>query len=279
MTRALLAVAGALAFGGLVAGQAPSPGVVSFPAGFKAARTADGKPDLNGIWQALNTANWDIRDHAGSGGLDAAALGVYGAQPPGLGIVEGNEIPYQSWALAKKKENFEKRLVSDPADRSVGDPEAKCYMPGLPRATYLPYPFQIIQGTDKILFAYEFAATPRIVYFGTLPPPPVDSWMGQSVGRFVGDTLEITVNGFNDQTWFDRAGDFHSDQLKVVERYTPVSPYHLNYEATIEDPKVFTRPWKVSFPLYRRMEKGARLLEFKCVEFSEDFLYGKLRRK
>jgi hypothetical protein len=279
ITAALLIASGVLAVGSLISGQAPAAGTVSFPAAYRPARTADGKPDFNGIWQALNAANWDIQDHGGSGGLNPATLGVYGAEPPGLGIVEGNDLPYQPWALAKRKENFEKRLVSEPSDRSIGDPEAKCYMPGLPRAAYLPYPFQIIQGTEKILIAYEFAATPRIVYFGPMPPPPVDSWMGQSVGRYVGDTLEITVTGFNDQTWFDRAGNFHSDQLKVVERYTPVSPYHLNYEATVEDPKVFTRPWKVSFPLYRRMEKGARLLEFKCMEFSEEFLYGKLKRK
>jgi hypothetical protein len=278
-TAALIVASGVLALGSLTSGQAPAPGTVLFPSAYRPARTADGKPDFNGIWQALNAANWDIQDHGGSGGLSPATLGVYGAEPPGLGIVEGNDLPYQPWALAKRKENFEKRLVSDPSDRSIGDPEAKCYMPGLPRAAYLPYPFQIIQGTEKILLAYEFAATPRIVYFGAMPPPPVDSWMGQSVGKFVGDTLEITVTGFNDQTWFDRAGNFHSDQLKVVERYTPVSPYHLNYEATVEDSMVFTRPWKVSFPLYRRMEKGARLLEFKCVEFSEEFLYGKLKRK
>ena len=263
-----------------IAGQAPALlGTVGFPANYKPPRTADGKPDVNGIWQALNTANWDVQDHPASKGISPEIVGVYGAQPGGLGIVEGNEIPYQPWALAKKKENFEKRLVSDPANRSVGDPETKCYMPGLPRAAYMPYPFQIIQGTDKVLIAYEFADTPRVVYFGQMRPPPVDSWMGQSVGRFVGDTLEITVTGFNDQTWFDRAGNFHSEQMKVVERFTPVSPYHLSYEATIEDPKVFTRPWKVSFPLYRRMERGARLLEFKCVEFAEEFLYGKLRRQ
>src|SRR5262245_45421537 len=266
------------AFRIVVEGQAP-PRTVTFPAHFKAPRTADGKPDGNGIWQALNTANWDIEDHPAARGLSGETIGVYGAQPGGLGIVEGGEIPYQAWAVAKRRENFEKRLVSDPSNRSIGDPEAKCYMPGLPRAAYLPYPFQIIQGTDKILIAYEFGDTPRIVHFGELGPPPVDSWMGQSVGRYVGDTLEITVTGFNDQTWFDRAGNFHSEALKVVERFTPVSPYHMQYEATIEDPKVFTRPWKISFPLYRRMEKGARLLEFKCVEFSEEFLYGKLRRQ
>jgi hypothetical protein len=258
--------------------SAQAPAVGQFAPGFTVPRTADGKPDVNGLWQALNSANWDIQDHPATSGLNPGGIGVYGAQPAGLGIVEFNEIPYQPWALARRKENFEKRLVSDPNDRNAGDPEAKCYMPGVPRATYMPYPFQIIQGTDKIMIAYEFADLARVVYLGELGPPPIDSWMGQSVGRYLGDTLEVTATGFNDQTWFDRAGNFHSEQLKVVERYTPVSPYHLSYEATVEDPKVFTRPWTIAFPLYRRMERGVRLLEFKCVEFSEEFLYGKLRR-
>lgn len=262
------------------AGQAPAgPVAGQFAAGYKAPRTADGKPDFNGIWQAVTTANWDIQDHQASAAVNPAQLGIYGAEPAGVGIVEGNEIPYQPWALAKKKENFEKRLTPDPDNRSIGDPEAKCYMPGLPRATYMPFPFQIIQGTDKILIAYEYADTGRLIHFGKMTAAPVDSWMGQSVGQFEGDTLVITATGFNDQTWFDRAGNFHSEALKVTERFTPVSPYHMMYEAMIEDPKVFTRPWKVSFPLYRLMGKNARLLEFKCQEFSEEFLYGKLRKQ
>jgi hypothetical protein len=143
----------------------------------------------------------------------------------------------------------------------------------------MPFPFQIIQGTDKIMIAYEYADIGRLVHLGEMTAAPVDSWMGQSVGQFEADTLVITATGFNDQTWFDRAGNFHSEALKVTERFTPASPYHLMYEATIEDPKVFTRPWKVSFPLYRRMERNVRLLEFKCVEFSEEFLYGMLRKQ
>ena len=262
------------------AAQAPAgPAGAQFPAGFKAPRTADGKPDFNGIWQTLTTANWDIQDHGADAGPRPAVMGIYGAQPAGLGIVEGNEIPYQPWALAKKKENLEKRLTADPHNRDIGDPEAKCYMPGLPRATYLPFPFQIVQGTDKIMIAYEYADIGRVVHLGKVNPAPADSWMGQSVGRFEGDALVITATDFNDQTWFDRAGNFHSDALKVTERFTALSPYHLMYEATIEDPKVFTRPWKVSFPLYRRMEKGARLIEFKCVELVEEFLYGSLKKQ
>ena len=235
---------------------------------YKAPRTADGKPDLNGIWQALNTANWDIQEHAARPG-QVVALGAVGAVPAGLGVVEGGEIPYLPAAAAKKKENFENRLTADP--------EIKCYLPGVPRATYLPYPFQIIQGTDKIMIVYEFANATRTIYMGKAPPSPVDTWMGNAAGHWEGDTLVVDVTGQREETWFDRAGDYHSDALHVVERFTPASPYHLMYEATIEDPNVFTRPWKVRMPLYRRIEQPSQLLEFKCVEFVEELMYGYLR--
>ena len=253
--------------------------VVQFPVGYKAPRSADGKPDLNGVWEALTTANWDIQDHPADAGPYPDIMGIYGAQPAGLGIVEGNDIPYQPWALAKKKENFEKRMTNDPYHRDIGDPEAKCYIAGVPRSTYQPFPFQIVQGQDNIMIVYEYANTARNIPLGKVTPPPSDSWMGQSAGRFEEDTLVVTVTGFNDLTWFDRAGNFHSDALTVTERYTPVSPYHLMYEATMEDPKVFTRPWKISFPLYRRMEKNTEILEFGCVEFAEEFVYGSLKRR
>lgn len=264
-----------------VSGQAPAAPqstAVQIPAGYKAPRTSDGKPDLNGIWEQFTTAEWDIQDHPAAPGPHAEIMGVYGAEPAGLGIVEGNEIPYQPWALAKKKENFEKRMTADPFHLDIGDPGAKCYMAGVPRATYEPFPFQIIQSTSNIMIGYEYADVARIIHLDKTPPPPVESWMGQSVGHFEGDTLVVTATGFNDRTWFDRAGNFHSDALTVTERYTPISPYHLMYEATIEDPKVFTRPWKIGFPLYRRIEKNAQVLGFKCVEFVEPFLYGSLRK-
>jgi hypothetical protein len=237
---------------------------------YKAPRTADGKADLNGIWQALNTANWDIQEHAAQSG-PVVALGAAGAVPAGLGVVEGNEIPYLPAAAAKKKENFEHRLTADP--------EIKCYLPGVPRATYMPFPFQIVQTPKYILIAYEYAGAARTIYMDQAPPNPVDSWMGHSVGHWEGDTLVVDVTRLNDQTWFDRAGNFHSDALHVVERYTPLSPDALTYEATIEDPKVFSRPWKMSMPLYRRLEKNAQLMEFKCVEFVEELMYGHLRKQ
>ena len=151
-------------------------------------------------------------------------------------------------------------------------------MPGIPRATYMPFPFQIVQGQKDILFVYEFASSNRIVHMTTHTEAPVDSWMGWSNGRWDGDALVIDVSGFNDMTWFDRAGNYHSDALKVTERYTPAGE-NLQYEATMEDSNTFTRPWKISLPLYRHIEKNAQLLEFKCVEFSEELLYGDLKKK
>jgi hypothetical protein len=260
-TRAAAMTAAVLLLIMPVAGQAPA---------YKAPRTADGKPNLNGIWQVLNTANWDLQGHAAQAGL-VVEMGAIGAVPAGLGVVEGNEIPYRPEAAAKKKQNFANRLTLDP--------EIKCYMPGVPRANYMPLPFQIVQTPTVILMAYEFAGATRTIYMNNPGDSPVDSWMGWSKGRWEGDTLVVDVNGFNDQSWFDRAGDFHSDALHVVERYTPISANALNYEATIEDAKVFTRPWKISMPLYRHLEKNAQLMEFKCVEFVEELLYGKYRKQ
>jgi hypothetical protein len=197
-------------------------------------------------------------------------LGAAGSVPGGLGIVEGDEIPYNAKALAIKRENREKWLERDP--------EIKCYLPGVPRATYMPYPFQIFQSQSQIFFAYEYAGAVRNIFLKDPGPPPVDSWMGQSVGRWEGDTLVVVATGFNGQAWLDRAGNFTSDKLKVTERYTRTSPDHLLYEATIEDPETFTRPWKISLPLYRRIDRNAQLMDFKCVEFVEELMYGQWRK-
>src|SRR5262245_26550707 len=222
------------------------------------------KPDLTGVWQALVTADWDVQDHSADAGPFPRLVGIWGAQPPGQGIVEGNEIPYRPEALAKKQQNARDRLTIDHDNlNTVGDPEAKCYLPGVPRATYLPFPFQILQSTDKIVIAYQYANASRTIPLGKATESPVDFWMGWSNGKWDGDTLVVEAAGFNDMTWFDRAGNYHSEAMKVVERYTPTSPNHIMYEATIDDPKVFSRPWKMSFPLYRRMENNAQLLEFK----------------
>jgi hypothetical protein len=250
---------------------------------YKAPRAADGHPDLNGIWQAFGTANWDLQDHEAQAGAHPELMGAYGAGAAGQSVVEGNEIPYQPWALARKQENLERRMKVDVSNdetwHASGDPELKCYLPGVPRATYMPFPFQIVQGSDFILVAYEFASATRTIRMNWKGEAPIDSWMGWSRGRWEGDTLVVDVTGFREETWFDRAGNFHSNALHVVERYTPMSPYHLQYEATIEDPKVFTRPWKISIPLYRRMEKHVQLLEFKCVPFTEELIFGPFSKR
>ena len=292
LKRVVIGVGAAAVVAGLwlaatpTAGQAPAAGPPpgQWPASYRAPRLpGTQQPDLNGIWQSMTSANWDIQDHEAQPGLHPELEGAYGAQPGGQGIVEGNEIPYQPWALAKKKENLAKRAVvdvlNDEKRYDTGDPEITCYMPGVPRATYMPFPFQIVQGTSPyLLIAYEYTSAIRTVRMNFKEESPTDSWMGWSRGRWEGDTLVVDVSGFNGYTWFDRAGNFHSDALHVVERYTPVSPYHLMYEATIEDPKVFTRPWKISLPLYRRMDKGVQLIEYKCVPFTEELMFGKLRK-
>jgi hypothetical protein len=237
---------------------------------YKAPHGPDGHPNLNGIWQAMNTANWDLEGHAARPGL-VVALGAIGAEPGGLGVVDGGTIPYLPAAMKQRKENFDNRLTADP--------EVKCYLPGVPRATYMPYPFQIFQSSKAIAISYEYDSAFRNVYLKDPGPAPADSWMGQSVGHWEGDTLVIDVTGLDERTWFDRAGNFHSDALHVVERYTPVSADILNYEATIEDAKVFSKAWKISMPLYRHVEKNAQLLEFKCVEFVEELMYGKYRKQ
>jgi hypothetical protein len=216
-------------------------------------RTADGKPDLSGIWQVLNTAAWDIQDHA-------ASLGV----PGGQGVVEGNEIPYQPWALARKRENF--------TNRRTADPETKCYEPGVPRATYMPHPFQIVQTPTFVAILYEYIHLTRHIYVDGTPHPkgPIDNWwMGDSRAHWEENTLVVDVIHFTDQTWLDRAGNFHSDALHVVEHYTPNDRDHIQYEATIEDPDVFTRPWKISFPLYRIIDKQPEVFEWDC-RFDQD---------
>jgi len=233
-------------------------------------RTADGKPDFTGIWQAMNTANWDLQAHAARHG-PVVALGAAFSVPAGIGVVEGNEIPYLPAAAAKKQDNEENWLARDP--------EIKCYLPGVPRMMYMPYAIQIVQGQDTILMASEFASASRTIRMNSKEKSPTDSWMGWSIGRWEGDTLVIDVTDQNDQTWFDRAGNFHSEELRVIERYTFADRNTINYEATMEDAKVFSRPWKISLPLYRHLEKNAQVMEYKCVEFVEELMYGHLRKQ
>jgi len=246
--------------------QAGSP--QSQTSGVRTTRAADGKPNLNGVYQAISEAYWDIEPHGAAPG-PVQELGASYAMAGGLGIVDG-PLPYKPDALAKKQQNF--------ANRVKLDPEIKCYLPGVPRAMYMQYPFQIIQTPTYIMMVFTYARAVRTIYMTDHKEAPADSWMGWSNGHWEGETLVVDTTGFNDMTWFDRAGNFHSDQLHVVERITASGADHLSYEATIEDPQTFTRPWKISLPIYRRVEKNAQLLEFNCIPFVEDLIYGHLRK-
>ncbi len=230
-----------------------------------------GKPNLNGIWQALNTAHWNIEGHSAEGLEEFWQLGAIAAIPAGSSVVEGGDIPYLPEALAKRGENR--------AGWPGADPEAKCYIPGIPRATYMPYPFQIVQGEgDIFMFSYTFANSNRPVYMNEEDHKiaPVDLWMGRSNGSWDGDTLVIEVNSNIDQTWLDRAGNHHSYAMVVTERYSLISENVMQYEATIDDPLTFSRPWTIRMPLYKNVEENARLFEFNCVEYSEKLIYGEL---
>jgi hypothetical protein len=255
-------VASTLAFAaGQATTPAPRPAAQARPAaaGNQIPRTPEGKPDFSGIWQALNTAAWDIQDHN-------SELAGYLGVPPGKGIVDGNEIPYKPAALAQKKKNFEKRDIEDPAF-------AKCYLPGVPRATYMPYPFEIVQSPSMVGFRYQFARAVRTVDLTGRSRAWLEGWpdfyMGDSRGKWEGDTLVVDVRKLSENTWFDHAGNWHTENVHVVERYSPIDRDHVQYEATIEDPDVFTRPWKISFPLYRIIEKNAEVFEWDC-RFDQD---------
>jgi hypothetical protein len=233
-------------------------------------RTADGKPKLDGVWQALGTANWNLEPHAAYQGA-TESLGAIGAVPPGLGVIQGGTtIPYLPQARELRRQNF--------ANRRTDDPEAKCFRPGIPRATYLPYPFQIFQTDSEIFIAYQFANASRSIYMQDHVEAPIDSWMGWSNGSWDGDTLVVEVTGLNGESWLDRAGNYLSANARITERYTPEGRWHLSYEATIEDPTVFEGPWTIGMMLYRDVDRNSLSLEFQCVEFAEELMYGHLSK-
>ena len=215
-------------------------------------RTADGKPNLQGIWQVRGRAAYDLLDHAARQGM-----------PAGPGVVEGGEIPYQPWAAAKKLENF--------THRQTADPVGKCFFPGVPRIMYMEYPFQIFQTPDQIAMTFEWSQVYRLINTNGKPPlhDVVETWMGDSRGRWEGNTLVVEVKGHNDKTWFDMAGDFHSEALQLVERYTMLDADTIEYQVTVEDPKVFTKSWKMSMPLIRQKNID-RILEYQCQAEAEE---------
>ena len=217
---------------------------------------AQPRSDLSGVWQVMNAAAWNIQDHSAQKDV-----------PAGHGVVDGNEIPYQPWAAAKKQQNVEQRATADP--------ETKCYLPGVPRLTYMPFPFQIVETPSQVVILYEYAHATRNIYTNGTPHPkgPIEWWLGDSRGRWEGDTLVVDVVHFNDQTWFDRAGNFHSNALHVVERYRRTDADHIDYIVTIEDPKVFSRPWTMRMVLYRHKEAHPQILEYECSTFGLEKYY------
>jgi hypothetical protein len=215
---------------------------------YRVPRTVDGQPDLQGIWQAVNTANFNIQDHS-------ATLGV----PAGMSIVEGNELPYLPGALSARQANYRERFREDP--------ESKCFMVGTPRTMYMPFPLQIVQTKDQINIISEYAHTSRMLRLNSEHPDGPEWIMGDSRAHWEGDTLVVDVANFADGNWLDRSGNYTSNALHVVERFTRTGPDHIQYEATIEDPLVFSAPWKISFPLYRRVEPNAQLLEYECPAY------------
>ncbi len=259
--------------------------VLASPAqSFEPPRLANGTPDFSGVWQVLNRANDNLEAHPAQAAralrdgpvlpvpaAEVVALGAVGAVPAGLGVVVGGRIPYTNEALRQRQTNRTQWLTADP--------EIKCYLPGVPRANYMPFGFEILHNADALLFNYEYAGAVRDVYLKDPGPAPIDSWMGQSWMRWDGDTMVIETSGFNGRTWLDRAGNFHSPELVVTERFTMTSEHTMNYEATLEDPNVFTRPWSISMPIYRRVPPDDRLMQFNCVEFVEELMYGNLRKE
>ena len=214
-------------------------------------RTADGRPNLQGIWQVRNRAAYGLEDHEARHGMAA-----------GRSVVDGGTIPYQPWAAARRAENF--------ANRKTADPLAQCYMPGVPRIMYMEHPFHIFQTRDHVAMTFEWSQVFRLIYTnGSAPAEGIEFWMGDSRGRWEGDTLVVAVTNHNNRTWFDMAGNFHSEAMRLTERFTLVDAETIQYEVTVEDPKVFTRPWKISMPLYRHKDM-TRVLEYQCQAEAEE---------
>lgn len=228
-----------------------------------------GHPNLNGIWHTVNTAYWNLEAHSAMALDQIWQLGALGAMPAGRSVIREGEIPYLPAALEKRDENR--------AGWPAADPVTKCYMPGIPRAMYQPFPFQIFQGNDPdLLMVYSFATSNRVIHVKDQMEPPVDTWMGRSNGHWEGDTLVIDTHGFNGKTWLDRSGNYYSGDARVTERLDLVDSSHIRYQATIEDPSVYSKPWTIEMTLYRDTDPEALLLEYKCVPFADKLLYQDL---
>jgi hypothetical protein len=249
MKRIILCVLSALVVASAL-GRAPSVVSAQAPAPARASaaaipRTADGKPNLQGIWQVRNRAAFSLVPSVARDKM-----------PASLGVVEGGVIPYLPATAAKQRENFQNRLTEDPLN--------SCFLPGVPRIMYMDWPFQIFQTRDAIGITFEWTQVFRLIHTnGSKHVQGIEFWMGDSRGRWEGDTLVVDVANFNDRTWLDASGNFHSEEMKLVERYTMLDANTIRYEVTVTDPKVFTRPWKMTMNLHRHTETD-RLLEYQC---------------
>ncbi len=233
--------------------------------------TLGGHPNLNGVWQVLETANWDLRPHdAANSPAAPEKVGAWGAIQPGLGVLVGDtDLPYK----AEAKEQY----VKNHRAGAAADPEAACYLPGIPRASYMDHPFQIVQAADgDMLIAYQYAAANRLVKMKKVEVPPIDTLMGTSYGSWDGKTLKIVTLSQNGMSWLDRAGDYLSPDATVTERFTPKDHDHILYTVKIEDPSLYSKPWTISMVLYRNVDPKAQLLDFRCVPFADLLIYGDL---
>jgi hypothetical protein len=228
----------------------------------------NGRPNLSGVWQAMNTANWNLEAHSAEAIDEFWRLGSLAAIPAGRSVVVEGEIPYRPEALEQRDANR--------AGWPEADPETLCYLPGIPRANYMPYPFQIFQTESDVLFVYSYHSANRLVEMDERIEAPVDTWMGQSNGSWDGETLVIETHAQNGKPWLDRAGNWYSRNAIVTERLTLMTPNHIDYQVTISDPTVFTSDWTLRMPLYRNVEENAQILEHKCVPFVENLLYSDL---
>ena len=256
---ALLVTSG---FAALALAQAPARGGPTTDPRTAVPRTSDGKPDLTGVWQGGSTrrGSWDEANSGlgvGGTGRDPTAP----ANPPSQQVIQ-EPAPYQAWAAQKVLESYNKR--------GIDDPTGFCLPPGLPRATIVGlFPIQIIQTPQQIAILYEYMNVFRVIALNAKHPDDVvPTYMGDSVARWDGETLVVDVIGFNDKTWLTGTGTLHSEQLHLTERYTRVDKDRINYDVTIEDPKVLTKPWTIHSSMM--LLEGTRLQEYICAENNLD---------
>lgn len=233
----------------LLAAAAASVPAVAQSKAYSAPRLADGHPDLNGIWEVQGKVDANIE-----------------AKLRGKNIIvdpEDGKIPYKPEALAQRKANAEKHATEDPL--------TKCWMPGVPRLMYIPYPYQIVESANQpvIPILSQYVHVIRNIQMQGEHLDGLENWLGDSRGHWDGDTLVVDATNFNDQTWYDAAGNYHSGDLHVVERFTRTAPNTIAYQATMTDPKVLAKPFTIRLTLARDARKNAQIMEYECYANKE----------